>query len=135
MQQINQVEANDINRLDGSQLVHLLQILLCSEARRRNIDQAGIHVPFEINVKDGGSDGQWSGEIEANDYIPDNLTFYQSKAQKLGPTACADEIHKAQSTGLKPQEKKVLDAGGAYVFFCSHPYKSQPDQKPHQKGP
>lgn len=122
MQQINQIEAKDIKRLDGSQLVRLLHALLCAEARSRNIGKAGIHVPFEINVKDGGSDGQWNGEIAANDYIPDKLTFYQSKAQELRPADCAGEIHQENSTELKSQVQTVLDAGGAYVFFCSHPY-------------
>ena len=122
MNQLNQIEAADITRLDQSQLVRLLHTLLCSEARRRNINKSGIHVPFEITVKDGGLDGKWDGDIESNDYIPNKLTFYQSKAQALGPAQCADEIHKEDSTELKSQVKTVLDAGGAYVFFCSHPY-------------
>jgi hypothetical protein len=125
MQQINQIEAKDITRLDGLQLVRLLHTLLCAEARTRNITSTGIHVPFEINVKDGGSDGQWDGEIEVNDFIPSKLTFFQSKAQLLGPTGCADEIHKEDSKELKSQVKTVLEAGGAYVFFCSHPYNKK----------
>ena len=122
MNQLNQIEAADITRLDQAQMVRLLHTLLCSEARQRNVNKSGIHVPFEINVKDGGSDGKWDGDIEPNDYIPNKLTFYQSKAQELGPAQCADEIHKEKSTELKSQVKAVLDAGGAYVFFCSHPY-------------
>jgi hypothetical protein len=124
MNQINQVEPADIGRLDASQLVRLLHVLLHAEARCRNINKTGIHVPFEINVADGGSDGQWNGEIEANDYIPKKLTVFQCKAQELGPSQCADEMCKEASTELKTQVKRVLEAGGSYVFFCSHPYNT-----------
>lgn len=129
MHQITQVEAKDIGCLDGSQLVRLLHVLLLAEARSRNINKTGIHVPFEINVADGGSDGQWDGEIEANDYIPKKLTVFQSKAQDLSPAQCADEMHKENSTDLKSQVKKVLEAGGAYVFFCSHSYNTDQLEK------
>lgn len=125
MQQLNKIEAPDIKILDAGQLVRLLNTLLSAEARHRNIDKSGIHVPFEINVKDGGADGQWDGDIEPNDYIPKKLTFYQAKAQKMGPADCASEIHKKDSNELKPRVKEVLEAGGAYVFFCSHPYNPE----------
>lgn len=134
MQQINQIEAKDIKQLDGSQLVRLLHTLLCAEARKRNISKSGIHVPFEINVKDGGSDGQWDGNIEENDYIPDRLTFYQSKASSMDPADCANEIHKDGSTELKPQVKRVLEAGGSYVFFCSHAYNPNQIEARKQKA-
>lgn len=91
----------------------------------RNISKSGMHVPFEINVKDGGSDAQWNGEIEENDYIPSSLTFYQSKASALFPADCAGEMHKERSVDLKPQVKRVLEEGGSYVFFCSHAYNPQ----------
>jgi hypothetical protein len=122
MLQINKVEASDIKRLDGSQLVRLLHTLLQAEAKSRNISKSGIHVPYEINVTDGGSDGQWIGEIEENDYIPNKLTFYQSKASSIDPADCAKEIHRDGVTELKPQVAKTLQGGGSYVFFCSHPY-------------
>jgi hypothetical protein len=122
MQQINQIEASDIERLDGVQLVRLLHTLLCAEARVRSISKSGIHVPFEINVKDGGSDGQWDGEIGQSDYIPNRLTFYQSKASAISPSDCENEMHKDGSTELKAQVARVLENGGAYVFFCSHAY-------------
>src|SRR5690606_19990982 len=80
MKQINAVEESDIARLNGDQLPRLLHILLCAEARKRNIDKSGIKVPFIINVADGGSDGEWKGKIEENDFIPNEFTKFQCKA-------------------------------------------------------
>lgn len=125
MQQLNRIEAGEIKRLDSKQLVCLLHCLLWAEAKARNIDQNGIHVPFEINVADGGTDGEWRGHIEPTNYIPASVTAYQVKAQELGPTECKEELHFTGKTELKPRVAKVLNEGGAFVFFCSHPYVAQ----------
>jgi hypothetical protein len=129
MKQINSVEESDVSRLNGEQLPRLLHILLCAEARKRNIDQSGIKVPFIVNVADDGSDGEWKGEIAKNDYIPNSFTRFQCKAEKLTPAKCKTEMHRNGSTLLKPEIDEVLSEGGAYVFFCSYPFNSKQIKK------
>lgn len=129
MKQINSVEESDISRLNGDQLPRLLHILLCAEARKRNIDKSGIKVPFIINVADDGSDGEWKGEIGKNDFIPNSFTRFQCKAEKLTPGKCKTEMHCKGVTLLKPEIDEVLNEGGAYVFFCSYPFNSKQIKK------
>jgi hypothetical protein len=129
VKQINAVEESDIARLNGDQLPRLLHILLCAEARKRNIDKSGIKVPFIVNVADDGSDGEWHGKIEENDFIPNEFTKFQCKAEKITPAKCKEEMHCKGKTDLKPEIKEVLEAGGAYVFFCSHPFNSKQIKK------
>ncbi len=120
MDQINRIEPADIQRLDGGQLVRLLDILLQSEARTRNITRSGIHVPYQITVRDGGSDGEWRGKITPCDFIPNAFTRYQCKAENIAPGKCEDEMLDSSGQTLKPAVREVLESGGAYVFFCSH---------------
>jgi len=102
----------------------LLHLLLHAEAKDRLLAKHGIHVPFQINVPDGGRDGKWDADIEANEYIPKRLTYYQCKAQHLTDGGCRAEILRSDQIGdirLKEKVDEVLNQGGAYVFFSSHP--------------
>jgi len=116
------VEAEHIKRLEPRQLVRLLRQLLYLEAERHGIPRSATNVPLQICVPDGGEDGriQWKDGPERTDFVPNRFTVFQSKAQKLTPAQCAKEI--APEGVVKPQVTEVLDAGGAYILFCCHPY-------------
>ena len=63
MASITQITAEEIERLQPNELVHLLRILLHAEARLHCVNRSGIHVPHQITVADGGNDGEWNAEI------------------------------------------------------------------------
>jgi hypothetical protein len=124
MNQLNRVGPDHIERLSPTQFVKLLDILLHAEAKDRLLAKHGIHVPFQITVPDGGRDGKWEAEIVAYEYIPRKLTYYQSKAQSLTEGECRAEVLRTDEPSnvtLKEKVQEVLDKGGAYVIFCSHP--------------
>jgi hypothetical protein len=124
MNQLNQIEPDDIKQLGPDQMVRLLDLLLHAEAKDRFLLKHGIHVPFQITVPDGGRDGKWDADIDPYEYIPKKLTYYQSKAQTLTDGQCRAEILRTDEPGnytLKEKVKEVMEQGGAYVFFSSHP--------------
>jgi hypothetical protein len=126
MSSLTQVTSAEVERLDSKQLVDLLKILLHAEARLNCVNKTGIHVPHQITVADGGNDGEWNAEVAPGDYIYRNHTVYQCKACDMSAGECAKELFEAakpkQPKKLKSQVKKVIDAGGAYVFFCRKGY-------------
>ena len=130
MTRINEITFKEIGRLNPEQLVRLLHILLHAEARERGILKAGIHVPFNIVVADGGEDGRWEADLVSSPYIPNRLTVYQSKAEDIPPSACYAEVLKARTDPavepavLKSQIRKVLEGGGCYCFFCKKDYNT-----------
>jgi len=130
MKRINEITYTEIGRLDPLQLVKLLRILLHAEARQRGILKAGIHVPLNIVVPDGGEDGRWDADLEPSDYIPNRFTVYQCKAEDIGITECGEEILKEQNEEdsknqrieLKTKVREALEKGGSYCFFCKTHY-------------
>jgi hypothetical protein len=89
--------------------------------------KAGILVPFQITVPDGGRDGKWEADIGEHDYIPRPITFYQCKAEHVTREICCDEVATeikgekgAPSTWVvKPRVREVLAQGGCYAFFST----------------
>jgi hypothetical protein len=79
MNQLNKVGPEHIERLGAEQLVRLLDLLLHAEAKDRCLAKHGIQVPFQINVPDGGRNGKWDADIEANEYIPKNLLIINAR--------------------------------------------------------
>jgi hypothetical protein len=117
MNQLNKVGPEHIKQLGAEQLVRLLHLLLHAEAKDRLLAKHGIHVPFQINVPDGGRDGKWDADIGANEYIPKKLTYYQCKAQNLTVGDCRSEIlrnDEKDNIRLKEKVEEVLNQGGAY---------------------
>jgi hypothetical protein len=124
MKELNKIEPDDIKRLGPEELVRLLDLLLRGEARNRLFEKHGIFVPFQINVSDGGRDGRWDAPIKDCEYIPRPLTYYQCKAEALTEAKCRAEILRSDEPDdvrLKEKVAEVLEKGGAYVFFSSHP--------------
>lgn len=124
MSELNIVEPKEITLLDQNTLVKLLNKLLHCEGWDLNLRQNGILVPYQINVPDGGSDGEWktSDQMDKHDYIPRSWTRYQCKASPMSEKDCKDEvvIEKKGKLEVKPRIKEVLENDGAFVFFCSH---------------
>ncbi len=141
MASITQITAEEIERLQPNELVHLLRILLHAEARLHCVNRSGIHVPHQITVADGGNDGEWNAEIAPGNYIYQNYTVYQCKACEMGEQDCANELFvttkliandkastkraKKPNAGprvLKSQVAKAIKHAGAFVFFCRKGY-------------
>ncbi len=137
MRHLNKIEGKDLARLNPTDFALLLRILLYAEAKMRDIARSGVHVSTAINVSDGGEDGRWAASLIPSDYIPNPLTVYQIKAEKISPGECAAELfvasvgQKKKKAGKQPKAKKaklkpaVVDAfqkKGCYCFFCSARY-------------
>lgn len=130
----NNLHPKEIQQLSAEDLVRLLHCLLHCEARKYQLTKPGILVPFQINVPDGGRDGQWDADIGAHEYIPRPNTYYQCKAERITPASAQDEVvvekkdaKKVTYYEVKPRVQQVLSQGGAYVFFTSeHEIEREP---------
>ena len=137
MRHLNKIEGTDLARLNPADFALLLRILLYSEAKMRDIARNGVHVSTAINVSDGGEDGRWAAPLTPSDYIPNPLTVYQIKAEKISPGECATEMFvasvdkktkkagkkaKAKKAKLKPAVAGAFRQKGCYCFFCSARY-------------
>lgn len=122
MATINEITPGDINQLDDIQLTRLLRKLLYLEAISNGINNFYLRVPLEINVPDGGEDGniEWVGIKTSTNWLPINKVCFQIKAKSMGPEACYEETLNSEQTQLKPKIKEILDKGGAYIIFCNH---------------
>ena len=93
--------------------------LLWAESARVGIPPHLVTVPSNIYAADGGIDALIR-EADPSDgcVIPRGETGFQIKASDLGPTACKEELHErgALSEPLKPEIKRLMDAGGNYVL-------------------
>ncbi len=135
MAKILEVTDTDIHRLDAKQLTDLLRRLLLLEADRYSIPRQAVDVSLQINVPDGGSDGQieWTDGLSETDFIPSRHTLFQCKATKIEPAGCKKEIQIKGSCDLKPEVEHVLDNGGAYVLFCTQSLNTQQKNKRIEK--
>jgi len=122
---ILEIEGRDIRSLTAEQLTMLLKRLLHLEAEDNGIGRSAVSVSFEINVPDGGKDGQikWEDGPKPQDFIPSRFTLFQCKATYIGPGDCRKEVQ-TKNGELKPKVREVLDAGGAYVIFGSRKCQS-----------
>ncbi len=119
------VQPEHIERLEPGELVRLLRQLLHLEAERYGIPGSATSVPLQISVPDGGEDGriQWESGVDRTDFVPRRFTVFQSKAQEMMPAQCAREV--APEGNIRMQVREALDAGGAYILFCGHPYNER----------
>ena len=116
-----------IKTLDSVKLVKLMKRLLLAECRLTGIPLRASSVPLQVTVADGGEDGRvkWAGGTASTAYFPNRLTLFQSKAQDLSDSKLRNEILKKRKGGaatLSEGISAVLDEGGSYIVFCSHPF-------------
>lgn len=121
------VDPSQIEDLDSKQLVLLLGRLLHAEAQGAEVPLAGISVPLQITIADGGEDGriEWQGGLTSTDYLPSRVTHFQCKASAIGRAGWKKEcwVKSTQGRGktrlLTPLLKKLVANGGSYVGFTT----------------
>ena len=84
---IFETTADQITRLDPSQLVNLMRRLIHAEAVKTEIPLYNAHIPAQITVADGGEDGRikcaWSSRTGNTNFFPSNFVIFQAKATSL----------------------------------------------------
>ena len=125
MDSINEITYEQVSRLQATQLVILLGMLLTNEASRYKLDIEQLNVPENITTPDGGEDGRiiWRGKPQNTRWLQNRFTIFQSKATDLSPAACFNEIlipeKEAAARELKPQVKEAVERGGSYILFTT----------------
>jgi hypothetical protein len=120
---INSVTSREIEELSAEQLTKLLQMLLCLEVKKKDL-QGFYYVSQKITTADGGEDGRITvNDATASNWLGHELTLFQCKATNLTPTKISAEFLDEDTTThvkyVKPVIKDVLDKGGDYNLFMS----------------
>ena len=118
---IFEIDSKKIGRLTDEQLTSLLNRLLILEAEAHAIPVNNIEVGLNIRTGDGGVDAsiRWSSSLcSQTRFLPSSSVVFQCKAERMGPTKCADEVVSASGT-LKPLVAAALDEGATYVLFTT----------------
>ncbi|MEO8124049.1 MAG: hypothetical protein ABI633_08370, partial [Burkholderiales bacterium] len=112
------VTNDDIKVLKDGQLVALLWRLVNLELAANQIEKYDSQVPLSIYIKDGGIDGgaRWTDGPDKTDMFPGRTVGFQAKATDMSEAACSAEVRNKDGT-LKPQVRKLIERGGAYVLF------------------
>ena len=125
------VQPAQITLLDDKGLVELLRQLLLAEARETGLPLAGVHVPAQITIPDGGEDGRmvWEGGLDRTNYLPRRHTALQAKATVVTRASLKAETHTTTATSRRrklktaPVLRSVLSdaiaADGAYIVVTS----------------
>lgn len=124
-----QIANDDVKLLRDHQLVRLLWQLVHLELRAGRVEQYDSQVPLSIYIKDGGIDGiaRWDGGVAKTSWFPSRNVGFQAKAADMDPRACGKEVLAEDGT-IKPQVRKLFDAGGAYVLFLARDCVEQSKQ-------
>ena len=112
------IDPKDLENL-GNRAVQILRRLLWVESDRVGIGRNLNDVPDCINVGDGGIDAFIEDASPSKDeLIPKGTSGYQIKSSDLIPSLCKKELHieKNLEKPLKPEIKRILDAGGTYIL-------------------
>lgn len=113
------LQPDNLANLHPEQSVEFMRRLLWAEARRVGIGEHLVTVPDCINTPDGGVDATIEdADPTDNSLILPGLTGYQIKSSDLSPQKCREELYEQNRIGnpLKPEIKRILDAGGNYVL-------------------
>ncbi len=125
--EILQLSSKDIERLDEHQLPKLLRYLLAAEANnaRKKGEDASYYVPEQINVADGGSDGNWTGPVIPG-FVPRNEALFQCKAHTgtltdaIFKNELAPKTPRKEEYIIKPKIKTIFEQKGAYILLWGH---------------
>ncbi|MDY0282110.1 MAG: hypothetical protein RBR35_16310 [Salinivirgaceae bacterium] len=125
---IFEANANQIERLDQSQLVDLLRRLIQAELNKNSIPLRSGTAPAQITIADGGDDARvsWSGGPNETDWLPSRFSIFQSKKGTTSPAGLKAETQDKSSQGtdtpiLNEALKKAISQSGAYVIITSTP--------------
>ncbi len=109
----------DLKDFAPDMAVSFFRHLLWAEASRVGVGRHLISVPDCINVGDGGIDAYIEdAKPSFDDLIPDGTTGFQVKSADMQPQKCKRELHEGYDPNapIKPEIKRILDAGGNYVL-------------------
>lgn len=125
---IFEVNADQIERLDESQLVALLRRLITAELNKNSIPLRSGTAPAQITIPDGGDDARvsWSGRHNATDWLPSRFTIFQSKKGNTSPASLKAETHtKSSECSDDPKLSEALELAisqsGSYVIVTTTP--------------
>ncbi|MGK0544359.1 hypothetical protein ACSEE7_02520 [Halomonas cupida] len=125
---IFEANANQIQRLDQSQLVDLLRRLIQSELNKNSIPLRSGTAPAQITVADGGDDARvsWLGGPNETDWLPSRFTIFQCKKGPTSPSSLKAEAQAKSSKGndtplLNEALERTISQSGAYVIVTSTP--------------
>lgn len=113
------LQVSDLKNLGQDRAVESTRRLLWAEAARVGVGKNLIDVPDCINVGDGGIDAYIENATPTQDeVIPAGTSGFQIKSSGLQPNACKKELHVGNDLNqpLKPEIKRILDAGGTYIL-------------------
>ena len=121
-----EVTHEHVAALDARNLPPLLHRLLKNEAHAHALPTPDIHVPRNIDARDGGEDGRiaWIGCPGRTSFLPSRTCQFQLKARTILPSAVAAEVLTRSGT-IKPMVRSVLEAGGCYILLIAHPYSRE----------
>ena len=114
-----EIRLNSLADLAPDRATDFFRVLLWNEAERVGIGRNLLQFSGNINVSDGGIDAVIrNAKPSSDEVIPQGLSGYQVKTSPLSPADCRKELHQNErlSDPLKPEIKKLLDAGGTYVL-------------------
>lgn len=114
------VTNEDVKLLHDRQLVALLSQLIYLELSANQISSFSSQVPLSIYIKDGGIDGlaRWDGGPPRTARLPSRYVGFQAKATDLSDAGCRAEV-KTKGGALKPEVRRLFEAGGVYVLFLA----------------
>lgn len=119
-----------VGRLGDEALRALLDRLLTAEANMRGISHFAISVGGSQTAGDGGVDASidWEDGPEPSGWLPRRLTYFQCKAEAMGPAKLRDEM---RPDGVaRSLFAELAAAGGSYVVFSTDdPSKSGMDAR------
>ncbi|MER8713136.1 hypothetical protein [Mesorhizobium sp. M1295] len=127
------VDPKQVEDLEAKDLVLLLRRLLHAEAQAAGVPFAGVSVPLQITVPDGGEDGRivWAGGKDSTDYLPGRITYFQCKASKIGRSGWKKECwekstqRRGKDRKLTPAMTSLIGQGGSYVGFTTEALTSE----------
>jgi hypothetical protein len=111
-------DVDDVKRLSDEQLTHLCNHMIRHDLRLAGIPLTHVDLNYRQYHADGGIDGwaQWDGNYQAPERIPYPLCGFQYKSGDFKPKAAGNEVQQDDRTDLKPQVRRLLEAGGAYIL-------------------
>lgn len=124
------VSAEEIDRLDGKELVELLRALVHAEARSADIPLSGVNVPLQVTIADGGEDGSvlWHGGKPSTSFLPCRDVVFQCKATDHGDAQWTKEVWTKKSQPKRVTKKELSPAisgallrGAAYIGVTGSP--------------
>ena len=120
-----EVVPEHVAALDAQSLPHLLDRLLRSEAQANALPNPDIHIPFNINARDGGEDGRitWEGGPGRSEFLPSRICQFQLKAREIRPTLVGAEVLRRGT--VKRMVRSALEAGGCYLMLSSRAYSRE----------